>query len=58
MINKVSKIWDNSSLFKVFRYILKNNYNKEAKNKLKPELILLKTLTRFNPELFYYFKLK
>ena len=65
MIKKVSKTWDNSSLFKLFKTIIKNNYNTDAKDKLeklydkiKPEIILLKTLTKFNPELFYYFKIK
>lgn len=65
MINKVSKTWDNSSLFKLFKTIIKNNYNTDAKDKLqilydkiKPELILLKTLTKFNPELFYFLKIK
>jgi hypothetical protein len=65
MINKVSKNWDNSSLFKLFKTIIKTNYNTDAKDKLenlyhkiKPELILLKTLIKFNPELFYFFKIK
>jgi hypothetical protein len=65
MIKKISKTWDNSSLFKLFKTIIKNNYNIDTKDKLeklydkiKPELILLKTLNKFNPELFYYFKIK
>jgi hypothetical protein len=35
MINKVYKNWDNSSLFKLFKTIIKTNYNTDAKDKLE-----------------------
>jgi len=63
MINKVSKTWDNSSLFKFFKTILKNSYNKDDKDRLKelltlikPEIILLKVLSKSDQELLKIFK--
>jgi hypothetical protein len=64
MINKVSKTWDNSSLFKFFKTILKNSYNKDDKDRLKelltlikPEIILLKVLSKSDEELLKVFKI-
>jgi len=61
MIGKISKLWDNSSLFKLFKTILKYNYDKTGKitllfNKIRPELILLKVLTKYDNELLYNMK--
>ena len=62
MIDKVSKTWDNSSLFKFFKTILKHSYKTTDPkiltlfNKIKPEMVLLKTLYKFDKDLFEILK--
>ena len=58
LINKVSKTWNkNDNLFKFFKTILKNNYKKQVFDKIKPEIVLLKILSKYEIKLYKIFKI-
>ena len=62
MIDKISKTWGNGSLFKFFKTILKYNYKSDDPriltlfNKIKPEMVLLKTLYKLDRGLYELLK--
>jgi hypothetical protein len=59
LINKVSKTWNKSdNLFKFFKTILKNNYKKQVFDKIKPEIFLLKIMSKYEISLYKLFKVK
>lgn len=58
LINKVSKTWNKSdNLFKFFKTILKNNYKKQVFDKIKPEIVLLKIMSKYEINLYKLFKI-
>ena len=63
LINKVFKTWDNTSLFKFFKILLKNSYNTADKARIEElltstssDIILLKVLNKNDKQFYDYLK--